>query len=68
MFEASLMDESDRYSGVRVIEEIFVEQIQQPRTRTIFRGSKVEANNAPELRKSKQARHQPEQNRAQRQK
>ncbi len=62
------MDESARYSGVRVIEEIFFEQIQQPRTRTIFRGSKVEANIVAELRKSKHARHQPQQNRAQRQK
>jgi hypothetical protein len=68
MFEASRMDESGRYSGVRVIEEIFVEQTQQTRTRTIFRGSKVEANNAAELRKSKQARQQAQQNRAQRQK
>jgi hypothetical protein len=68
MFEANRMDESGRYSGVRVIEEIFVEQTQQTRTRTIFRGSKVEANNAAELRKSKQARQQAQQNRAQRQK
>ncbi len=67
MFEARRMDDSGRYSGVRVIEEIFIEQTQQTRTRTIFRGSKVEAENAAELRKSKQVRQQAQQNRARRQ-
>ncbi|MEL0022567.1 MAG: hypothetical protein VW709_22125 [Rickettsiales bacterium] len=43
------------HRGVHVIEEIFVQQTRQIRTRTIYRGRKVEANSAAELRKSKQA-------------
>lgn len=66
MFEAQRMDESGRYSGVRVIEEIFVEQTQQTKTRTIYRGSKIEAHNAAELRKSKMVREQAVQGREQR--
>lgn len=66
LFEAQRMDESGRYSGVRVIEEIFLEQTQQTKTRTIYRGSKIEQHNAAELRKAKQIRHQAEQNRVQR--
>lgn len=67
LFEAQRMDESSRYSGVRVIEEIYVESTQQTKTRTIYRGSKIEANNAAELRKSKQVRQAAAQNRTKRQ-
>ena len=56
LFEAQRMDESGRYTGIRVIEEIYVESTQETKTRTIFRGSKVEAANAEQLRKSKQTR------------
>ena len=56
LFEAQHMDESGRYTGIRVIEEIYVESTQENKTRTIFRGSKVEAANAEQLRKSKQTR------------
>ena len=56
LFEAQRMDESGRYTGIRVTEEIYVESTQQTKTRTIFRGSKIEAANAEQLRKSKQTR------------
>jgi cobalamin biosynthesis Mg chelatase CobN len=56
LFEAHRMDQSGQYSGIRVVEEIYVEATQQTKTRTIYRGSKVEAENAAELRKSKQVR------------
>ena len=66
LFEAQRMDESGRYSGVRVVEEVYVETTQETRTRTIFRGTKIEAHNAAELRKSKQLRQQAEANRERR--
>lgn len=56
LFEAQRMDESGRYTGIRVIEEIYVESTQETKTRTIFRGSKVEAANAEQLKKAKQTR------------
>ena len=56
LFEAQRMDESGRYTGIRVIEEIYVESTQETKTRTISRGSKVEAVNAEQLCKSKQTR------------
>jgi hypothetical protein len=56
LFEAHRMDQSGQYSGIRVVEEIYVEATQQTKTRTIYRGSKVVAENAAELRKSKQVR------------
>ena len=56
LLEAQLMDERGRYTGIRVIEEIYVESTPETKTRTIFRGSTVEAANAEQLRKSKQTR------------
>ncbi len=56
MFEAQRMDESGRYSGIRVVEEVYVEATQETKTRTIYRGSKVAAENAEQLRKSKNVR------------
>lgn len=56
MFEAQRMDESGRYTSIRVVEEIYVEATQETKTRTIFRGSKVAAANAEQLRKSKENR------------
>ena len=56
MFEAQRMDESGRYTGIRVVEEIYVEATQETKTRTIYRGSKVAAANAEQLRKSKNVR------------
>lgn len=56
MFEAQRMDESGRYTSIRVVEEIYVESTQETKTRTIFRGSKVAAENAEQLRKSKENR------------
>ncbi len=56
LFEAQRMDESGRYTGIRIIEEIYVESTQETKTRTIFRGSKVEQANAEQLQKAKQTR------------
>ena len=56
LYEAKRMDGTGRYSGVRVIEEVFVESTHETKTRTIFRGTKVEAVNAAELTKSIEAR------------
>ena len=56
LFEGQRMDESGRYTGIRVIEEIYVESTQETKTRTIFRGSKVEQANAEQLQKAKQTR------------
>ena len=56
LFEAHRMDQSRQYSGIRVVEEIYVEATQQTKTRTIYRGSKVGAENVAELRKSEQVR------------
>ena len=39
MFEAKRMDSSNRFPGVRVVEEIFDESQSTTTTRTIFRGS-----------------------------
>lgn len=44
MFEAKRMDEGNRFSGVRVVEEIFEEASQNTVTRTIFRGGRAEQN------------------------
>lgn len=55
MFEAQRMDESGRYTGIRVVEEVYVEATQETKTRTIYRGSKVAAANAEHLRKSRNA-------------
>jgi phage-related protein len=56
MFEAQRMDESGRCTSIRVVEEIYVESTQETKTRTIFRGSKIAAANAEQLRKSKENR------------
>lgn len=56
MFEAQRMDESGRYTSIRVVEEIYVEATQETKTRTIYRGSKVAEANAEQLRKSKENR------------
>lgn len=67
LYEAQRMDESGRYTGVRVVEEVFVETTQQTKTRTIYRGTKVEETNAAELRKASQVRNRAAQSRAKRQ-
>lgn len=56
MFEAQRMDESGRYTGIRVVEEIYVEATLETKTRTIYRGSKIAAANAEQLRESKNVR------------
>jgi hypothetical protein len=67
MFEAQRMDESGRYTGIRVIEEIYIEATQETKTRTIYRGSKVEARNNEQLRNAAQTRAKAGQARKQRQ-
>lgn len=39
LFEAQRMENSKRYAGVRVVEELFDEQSQQTLTRTIYKGT-----------------------------
>lgn len=56
MFEAQRMEESGRYTGIRVVEEVYVEATQETKTRTIYRGSKIAAANAEQLRQSKNQR------------
>jgi hypothetical protein len=46
VFEAQRIDESNRYAGVRVIEENFDEQTQKSTVKTIFRGGRVDAEAA----------------------
>lgn len=41
VFEARRMDDSNRYAGVRVVEETFDEETEQSVARTIFRGGRV---------------------------
>jgi hypothetical protein len=43
MFEAKRMDGSNRYAGVRVVEEIFDESSKRAITKTIFRGGRANA-------------------------
>lgn len=43
LFEAKRMDEGNRFSGVRVVEEVFDEASQETLSRTIFRGGRAEA-------------------------
>lgn len=40
MFEAQRIDSSNRYSGVRVVEEVFDESSEQTSVKTIFRGGR----------------------------
>lgn len=56
MFEAQRMDSSGRYTGIRVVEETYLESTRETKTRTIFRGSKIAEANAAQLRKSKENR------------
>ncbi len=42
LFEARRMDESSRYSGVRVIEENFNESSNETVTRTLYKGGRAE--------------------------
>ena len=42
VFEAKRLDDSKRYSGVRVIEEIYDEDTNLTTTRTVFRGHEAE--------------------------
>ncbi len=50
LFEANRMDESGRYSGVRVVEEAFNDRDRKIRSRTIFRGTKVTKANENDLK------------------
>ena len=56
MFEAQRMDSSGRCTGIRVVEEIYLESTRETKTRTIYRGSKIAEANAAQLRKSKENR------------
>ena len=47
LFEARRMDDSSRYSGVRVIEENFNESSQETVTRTLFKGGRAQKQASP---------------------
>ena len=55
LFEANRMDESSRYSGVRVVEEAFSDRNRNIRSRTIFRGTKVTKANENDLNARQEA-------------
>ena len=46
VYEAQRLQNAGRYSGIRVVQEIFDEESGTSQTRIAFRGSKVEAVNA----------------------
>lgn len=58
IFEAQRMDGSGRFAAIRVIEEDYNEQNNRTTTRTIFRGSKADAENQAQLDRSRKAREQ----------
>jgi hypothetical protein len=53
LFEARRMDQSSRYSGVRVIEENFNESSQETVTRTLFKGGRAEKQTSPRQQDAK---------------
>ncbi len=55
LFEAHRMDDSGRYSGVRVIEEAFNNRDRKMKARTIFRGTKVTQANENDLQARQEA-------------
>lgn len=65
--EARRIDEGSRYSGVKVVEEIFDETTQHVNARTIYRGSKVDEENAEALAKKKKVREEVQANNAKKQ-
>ena len=50
VFDARRMSESNRYSGVRVIEEIFDDNTGETRSRTVFKGAALDDHNAKALK------------------
>ena len=56
LFEAQRLQESNRFSAIRVIEERFDRTASKPVTRTIFRASKTEAENTRTLEQQKTVR------------
>lgn len=58
MHEAQRMDQSGRYLGVRVVEEVFNEDTEESSSRTIYRGSRIDQANTEVLERSKETRHE----------
>jgi hypothetical protein len=56
IFEAQRMEGSNRFAAIRVIEEDYDGENNRTTTRTIFRGTKVAAENADALDRSRKAR------------
>ena len=67
MFEAERMDIAGRYSGVRVVEEVFDEASNSTTSRTVFRSVRVARANDEALKKSVAVRQQAGQAREDRQ-
>ncbi len=55
LFEAQRMDESGRYSGVRVVEEAIDNRNRRMKPRTVFRGTKVTQANENDLNARQEA-------------
>ncbi len=60
LFEAKRMEDSARFSGVRVVEEAFDENNNKTSARTIYRGSKADQSNQKDLKANTQARQEVE--------
>ncbi len=60
LFEARRMEDSARFSGVRVVEEAFDQNNNKTSARTIYRGSKADQSNKKELKANTQARQEAE--------
>lgn len=56
VFEAQRVHESGRYSAVRVVEERFDPATDETKTKTVFRASKSDSENAEVLERKKAAR------------
>lgn len=56
LFEARRMDDSGRFPGIRVVEEIFDDVASRTQSRTLYRGTKVAQANEDALERSKEQR------------
>jgi hypothetical protein len=56
LFEARRMDDTGRFPGIRVVEEIFDDVASRTQSRTLYRGSKVAQANEDALERAKEQR------------
>lgn len=67
LHEAQRMDQSGRYVGVRVVEEVYDEATDRTSTKTIFRGTRTDEVNAQHLERSIDTRREVQADRRKRQ-